>query len=62
MGLLRLQKQVNRKIGDKEYSKWIIAIPPEKIEEAGWKVGDEIEAVVKRHEILLKLNSIKKRT
>lgn len=37
----------------------ITAIPPEKIEEAGWSVGDEIEAVVKKHEILLKLNKKK---
>lgn len=56
---MKLQKQVNRIVGDKEYSKWVVAIPPEKIEEAGWSVGDEIEAVVKRHEILLKLNKKK---
>ena len=50
---------MNRKVGNKEYSKWVVSIPPEKIDEAGWKVGDEIEAVVKRHEILLKLNKKK---
>jgi hypothetical protein len=57
---LKLQKQVNRRVGDKEYSKWVVAIPPEKIEQAGWSVGDDIEAIVKRHEILLKLNKKKK--
>ncbi|MCV0372986.1 MAG: hypothetical protein K5793_05470 [Nitrosarchaeum sp.] len=57
---MKLQKQVNRIVGDKEYSKWVVAIPPEKIDEAGWKVGDEIDAIVKHHEIILKLQ--KKRT
>ena len=50
---------MNRIIGNKEYSKWIVQIPPEQIEQVGWSVGDEIEAVVKHHEILLKLTKKK---
>lgn len=53
---LKLQKHLNRKVGDKEYSKWIVMIPSDKISEAGWSEGDNIEAIVKRHEIILKLN------
>ncbi|WP_299290358.1 AbrB/MazE/SpoVT family DNA-binding domain-containing protein [Nitrosopumilus sp.] len=56
---MKLQKQVNRKVGNKEYSKLVVVIPPEKVDEAGWEVGDELEAVVKRHEIILKLNKKK---
>lgn len=50
---------MNRIIGNKEYSKWIVQIPPETIEKVGWSMGDEIDVVVKHHEILLKLNKKK---
>lgn len=56
---MKLQKQMNRIVDGKEYSKWIVQIPPEQIEEAGWSVGDEIDAIVKHHEIILKLQKKK---
>ena len=38
---MRLQKQLSRKIGDKEYAKWVLVIPPEIIEKAKLKEGQE---------------------
>lgn len=57
---MRLQKRLNRVVGNKEYSKWIVNIPTDMIDQAGLKEGDELEAIAKRHEILLKLNKKKK--
>jgi len=44
---MRLLKQVSRLIGDNEYSKWIIIVPPSQVEELGWKEGEELESYVK---------------
>lgn len=52
---MKLQKRLNRIVGNKEYSKWVLTLPSDKIEEVGWSEGDEIDAIVKRHEIILKL-------
>lgn len=40
---MRLQKQLSRKFKGKDYSKWIVVIPPEKINELNWKEGEELE-------------------
>ena len=50
---MRLQKQMSRKIGDKEYAKWVLVIPPKIIEEAKLKEGQEIEAKIKDKKIVL---------
>ncbi len=44
---MKLQKRLSRKVGDKEYDKWIITIPPSKVKELGWKEGQEIELKIK---------------
>jgi bifunctional DNA-binding transcriptional regulator/antitoxin component of YhaV-PrlF toxin-antitoxin module len=51
---MKLQKQLSRKVDTKEYSKYVIIIPPKQIEEAGWKEGTELEAIVKDGKIVLK--------
>lgn len=43
---MKLQKQLSRKVGDKEYPKYMVVIPPKKVEELGWKEGTELEPKV----------------
>jgi hypothetical protein len=50
---LKLQKQLSNKIKGKEYPKWVIVIPPEKIEETGWKEGLELDVIVKNGKIMI---------
>ena len=44
--MLKLQDQLSKKRGDKEYRKYILNIPSELIEELGWKGGIEIDGKV----------------
>ena len=52
--MMKLQKQLSKKRGDKTYHKYVIVIPEKKILEAGFKEGDKLEAEVKKGEIKLK--------
>jgi hypothetical protein len=49
-----LQKQLSRKVGDKEYAKYVLVISSEVVKKVGWKGGQEIQAEVKRKSVLLK--------
>jgi len=40
---MRLQKHFARTVKGKDYSKWVVVIPPEKIKELNWKEGEELE-------------------
>jgi len=51
---LKLQKQLSRKVGNEEYAKWVVVIPPEKIKELGWKEGVELEVDPKQGKLTLK--------
>lgn len=51
---MKLQKQLSRKVEGKEYPKWVVTIPPEKIKEVGWKEGTELDVDVKENKITLK--------
>lgn len=51
---MRLQKQLSRKVGDKEYPKYVIVLPPKIVNKAGWKEGQEILVVTKKDTIVLK--------
>ncbi|MDE1872257.1 MAG: AbrB/MazE/SpoVT family DNA-binding domain-containing protein [Thaumarchaeota archaeon] len=51
---MKLQKQSSRKVGNVEYPKWVVVIPPEKIKESGLKEGDELEVDVKDDKLLIK--------
>lgn len=54
---MKLQKRFNRKVADKEYSKWIVTLPPEEIEQLGWKEGMELEVSTKDDKMILKPKS-----
>lgn len=40
---MRLQKQKTREVKGKEYFRWTVVIPPDEVEELGWKEGSELE-------------------
>jgi antitoxin component of MazEF toxin-antitoxin module len=50
---MRLQKHVTRKVGDKEYAKYVVVIPPEHIDELEWKEGQELEPEVKGKKLVI---------
>ena len=51
---MRLQRQSSRKVGNVEYDKWVVVIPPEKIKEAGWKEGEDLIVDIKGDRLLIK--------
>jgi bifunctional DNA-binding transcriptional regulator/antitoxin component of YhaV-PrlF toxin-antitoxin module len=51
---MRLQKQLSRKVGSKEYAKWVVVIPPEEVEKAGLKEGDELELEIQKKILRIK--------
>ncbi|MEK6952444.1 MAG: AbrB/MazE/SpoVT family DNA-binding domain-containing protein [Nanoarchaeota archaeon] len=51
---MKLQKQLSRKVGDVEYAKWVLVIPPNIIEELKWKEGQKLEAEVKENKLVVK--------
>jgi len=57
---MKLQKQLSRKFKGKEYPKWIVVIPPDKIRELGWKEGEELEAKFFHDELILSSKRLRK--
>lgn len=51
---MKLQKQLSRKIGNKEYSKYVITLPPKKIKKLGWKEGQELEIKESSNRLVIK--------
>lgn len=51
---MKLQKQSSRVHNNIEYSKWVVVLPSDKIKEAGWKEGTELEADLKGNNLILK--------
>lgn len=51
---VKLQKQLSKKVGNIEYAKWVVVIPPEKIKEMGWKEGTELLIDNKNNVLILK--------
>jgi antitoxin component of MazEF toxin-antitoxin module len=51
---MRLQKQLSRKVGATEYSKYVTVIPPEKVKELGWKDGQELDVEIKDGKLVIK--------
>lgn len=51
---MRLQKQVNRVVEDKEYSKYVVIIPPEDVEKLEWKDGEELAHEVKEQTLIIR--------
>ena len=50
---MKLQKRFLRKYKDKDYYKYMVNLPPDAIEEAGFKEGDELDVEVKKGEVKL---------
>ena len=50
---MKLQKQLSQKIGDKEYPKYTVVIPPKQIGELGWEQGAELKGTVKGKRLVL---------
>ena len=50
---MKLQKQLSRKVGNVEYAKWVLVIPPSVIEELKWKEGQELNAKVKDKKLVV---------
>lgn len=53
---MKLQKRLNRKVGRKEYSKWVIVIPPEDIEQLQWKDGQELIGEITKDGFVIRLH------
>jgi antitoxin component of MazEF toxin-antitoxin module len=53
---LKLQKRFNRRVGDKEYSKWIVILPDALVAELNWKEGIKLESNInlKNRSLILK--------
>lgn len=51
---MKLQKRFNRKVGEKEYNKWVVVLPSEKVEQVGWNEGIELDADVRDGKLVLK--------
>lgn len=51
---MKLQKQLSRKVGDIEYAKWVLVVPPTTIEKLGWKEGQELDAEIKDNKLSIK--------
>ena len=50
---MQLQKQLNRKVDDKEYSKFLLVVPPQVVAELQWKEGEELEHEVKNQSLII---------
>jgi len=51
---MRLQKHKVRKSGDKEYFKWVLIVPPNRIEQLGWREGIELKDEVNGESLCIK--------
>lgn len=51
---MRLMRQISRHVGDNEYAKWIIIVPPSDVEKLGWSEGQELESQVKGRMLVIK--------
>ena len=51
---VKLQKQLSRKVGNKEYPKWVITIPPKQIRSLGWKEGEFLESKANSQELIIR--------
>ncbi len=50
---MRLQKRKTRKTEGEEYTKYVVVIPSEHVEELGWEVGQELEPEVKGKKLVI---------
>lgn len=51
---MKLQKRVNRTVGDKTYVKWYIDIPSDVVDNVGWKEKADLDVVIKDGKLVIK--------
>lgn len=51
--MVKLQKQLSRKLKGKNYPKYVMTIPPKDVEELGWQKGTELEVHVKNNKLII---------
>lgn len=56
---MKLQKRFLRKHNNKDYYKYMVNIPPELIQNAQLKEGDELEGEAEKDKIILKKKQIR---
>lgn len=61
MPKMKLQKQLSRKVGNKEYPKWVITIPPKQIKTLGWTEGEFLESEINDQELIIQKEDMSKR-
>ena len=49
-----LQRQLSRKVGGREYVKWVLVIPERIINEVDFKEGEELEFDIKNKKVILR--------
>lgn len=50
---MQLQRQLSRKVEGIDYPKYVIVIPPEEIEQLGWKAGEKLKAKAKGKKLII---------
>jgi bifunctional DNA-binding transcriptional regulator/antitoxin component of YhaV-PrlF toxin-antitoxin module len=50
---MQLQKQNSRVYKGKEYSKYVIVIPPKDVERLGWNEKDELELTIDKDKLII---------
>lgn len=54
MSNIKLQKQLSRRVGNKEYPKWVIIVPPKQIDALAWKEGECLESEINNQELIVR--------
>lgn len=49
----KLQSDLNRKVNDVSYYKYRINIPPEFVNELGWKKSEDLRVTIKNHKLVI---------
>lgn len=57
---MKLQKQLSRRVGNKEYPKWVITIPPKQIKTLEWEEGEYLESEVNDQGLTIRKEDIRK--
>lgn len=50
---MKLQEQIAKRVGDKEYKKYSLVIPPNHIQKLGWKKGQELTPTVEGNKLII---------
>jgi antitoxin component of MazEF toxin-antitoxin module len=56
---LKLQKRFNRKVGNVEYTKYVVTLPKDQVEELHWHSGEELESVVEQNKLVIRPHKVK---